>query len=168
MADRKNLPHDEWMATIKCHNCDQMGHFTQDCPAKKRSPPRSPHRQQQTTYRSEQNNKKHSVGKTSDRRQQREKVKKIYNNILADIGNSSEEESEHTVSTPRVHNTTADNDNAIDNESDSNSEDEFSVNAARAMWNAANLAKEWAVGCLVPMNAFSQKYSKRALKLLSS
>ena len=69
-------------------------------------------------------------------------MKKIYNNILADIGNSLEEESEHTISTPRVHNTTADNDNAIDNESDSNSEDEFSVNAARAIWNAANLVKE--------------------------
>jgi hypothetical protein len=148
MAAKRNIPHDEWMATIQCHNCNKMGHFAWDCQDKKRSdsdkkrsPTRFLQRQNRTTPSPDQKNMNFPVGKSSGCRQQRKKVKEIYNTILDDIGNSSEKESEHTAYTPRVHNSKFDEVNTVNNESDSSSEDEFSVNAARVMWSAANSTK---------------------------
>ena len=126
------------MATIQCHNCGELGHLARDCPNKSKQfrkdrASNQPQREQRTGRSYRKNDRSPGEKKPLDRRTQRAKAKKAYNNILAEIGESSDEE----AASPQVNNTTVEGGNAVQSDSESSSEDEFSVNAARAMWNAS-------------------------------
>ena len=121
MAARQQLPYEDWIKQVICHNCGERGHLSKDCPHAKKA--RGPARNNRGPPPPKE-------GRSQRTKERARKFKKLYKAALEQYVNedSSESDANDDAASPRAHfGAEDDNDESVSSDSDS----DLAAHAAR-------------------------------------